>query len=114
MTTTYERASRCYDDEHERELIDAIMTAIAETSRVSDAAAVICVRTGEAASALLSALAFVLAASPSVTRSPTAQRRMLEELGKRLRRRVAAAEASAELQDFLRHAFRGNDVGGHA
>jgi hypothetical protein len=111
--TTYERAAAGYDDEHEQELVAAIMTAITETSRVSDCN-VVALRTGEAASALLSCLATILAVSPSGVRSPTALRRVTEELGKRLRRRVAAAQVSQEVQDFLRRAFHGSDVGGHA
>jgi hypothetical protein len=113
VTATYARAASGYDDQHEAELLAAIMAAIAEASRVSDADALV-VRTGEAASALLSALAFVLALSPSATRSPTAQRRMLEELGKRLRRRVAAAQGDDDVRAFARRCFRSNDVGGRA
>src|SRR5262245_54479032 len=89
--TNYQRAVSAYDDEHERELLDAIVTAIAETSRVSDCNVMV-LRTGEAASALISALAFILAASPSAVRSPAAIRKTMDELGEQLRRRVAAAE----------------------
>jgi hypothetical protein len=113
IRTTYERAKHSYDPEHEEELRNAIVGAIAETSKVSDVDALV-LRTGEAASALLSALALVLALSPAATRSPTAIRKMTDELGKRLRQRVAAAQASAEVQDFVRRAFHGTDVGGHA
>jgi hypothetical protein len=112
MTATYQRATASYDEAHERELVDAIMIAIAETSRVSDANAMV-IRTGEAASALVSCLAAVLALSPSAARSPTAMRKAVDELGKRLRRRVAAAQASEEVQAFGRRVFRGNDVGGN-
>lgn len=110
---TYARAQAGYDPEHERELLAAITRAIAETSRLSDAA-VMCIRTGELASALLSALAFTLALSPSVVRSPTAMRKTIDELGKRLRRRVAAAEADETVQAFATRIFRGPDVGGNA
>jgi len=110
--TTYERATRVYDDEHERELCDAIMRAIAETSRVSDANVMV-IRTGEAASALVSVLAMVLAFSPAAAHSPTAIRKTVDELGKRLCRRVTAARASADVQDFIRRCFR-NDAEGNA
>src|SRR5262245_793820 len=67
---------------------------------VSGANAMI-VRTGEATSALLTVLAGMLALSPAAVRSPTAMRKTVDELGKRLRRQVAAAESDPEL-----HAFR--------
>jgi hypothetical protein len=67
--TTYE-----YDAQHERELIDAIVHAIVETSKIDDT---IVLRTGEMASALTTALACTLAISPAVTRSPTTLRRRL-------------------------------------
>ena len=50
------------------------------------------IRTGEAAQALLTALACVLAMSPSATRSPAAIRRTVDEIGKRLRKQGRAAE----------------------
>jgi hypothetical protein len=39
---------------------------------------------------------------------------MVDELGKRLRRRIAAAEDDSALQEFLRRVFRGTDVEGSA
>ena len=63
---TFARATLEYDEAHERALLEAITQAIFETSRVSDCNAAI-IRTGEAAQALLTALACVLAMSPSVT-----------------------------------------------
>jgi hypothetical protein len=111
--TTFERARAGYDAEHEQSLAIAILEAIAETSRVSDVDC-IAIRTAESASALLTVLATILAMSPAATRSPTAMRKTLEELGKRLRRQVASAEGSAELQDFVRRSFRNSDVGGRA
>ena len=86
--TTFAKATLEYDAEHERALLEAITEAIFEASRVSDCNAVV-IRTGEAAQALLTALACVLAMSPSATRSPAAIRKTVDELGKRLRRRVA-------------------------
>ena len=61
-----------------------------------------------------SVLAGILAMSPSATRSPTAIRRTVDDLGKRLRRQIAAAEGSEDLQEFIRRTFRGNDVEGTA
>ena len=111
--TTFARATLEYDKDHERALVEAITQAIFETSTVSDANAIV-IRTGEAAEALLTVLAGILAMSPSATRSPTAIRRTVDDLGKRLRRQIAAAEASEDLQDFIRRTFRGSDVEGTA
>jgi hypothetical protein len=111
--TTYAKATLEYDAEHERALLEAITEAIFEASRVSDCNAVV-IRTGEAAQALLTALACVLAMSPSAVRSPTAIRRTVDELGKRLRRRVASAEQSTDLKDFVRRSFWNTDEGGNA
>ena len=93
--------------------IEAITRTIFETSVVSDVNAIV-LRTGETAEALITILAGVLAMSPSVARSPTALRRTIDNLHKRLRCKVAAAEKSADLQDFLHRSFRGNVAEGNA
>jgi hypothetical protein len=110
--TTFAKATLEYDAEHERALLEAITEAIFETSRVSDCNAVV-IRTGEAAQALLTALACALAMSPSATRSPSASK-TVDELGKRLRRKVSAAEQDADMQDFVRRSFWNTDEGGNA
>ena len=110
---TYDRATSAYDKNHERALMEAITGAIFDSSTVSDANAIV-IRTGEAAEALLTVLAGILAMLPSATRSPTAIRRTVDDLGKRLRRQIAAAEASEDLQEFISRTFRGNDVEGTA
>jgi hypothetical protein len=110
--TSYDRAAAGYDKDFENHLAHVIITAITEASRVSDANAVV-LRTGETASALVSTLATVLAMWPSATRSPTAIRNTVDELSKRLRRRLALAEADPVLQEFMRRSFNGTD-GGHA
>ena len=112
-STTFARATLEYDAEHERALLDAITQAIFEASKVSDCNAVV-IRTGEATQALLTALACVLAMSPSATRSPTAIRKLGDDIVKRLRRRVASAEQSPDLKDFVRQSFWNTDEGGNA
>ena len=112
-SATFARATLEYDAEHERALFEAITEAIFEASRVSDCNAVV-IRTGEAAQALLTALACILAMSPSVTRSPEAIRKTLDELGKRLRRKVSAAEQDADMQDCVRRSFWNTNEGGNA
>ena len=107
--TTFARATLEYDKAHERALMEAITRTIFETSAVSDADAIV-IRTAECAQALVIVLAGVLAMSPAATRSPTAIRRTIDDLGKRLRRQIAAAEASEDLQEFISRTFRGNDV----
>jgi hypothetical protein len=52
--------------------------------------------------------------SPSAVHSPATIRKTCDELHKRLRKRVAAAEQSTELQDFIARTFRGTDVAGRA
>ena len=108
---TYARATLGYDNEHERALLEAITEAIFTASKVSDCNAVV-IRTGEAAEALLTALAGILAMSPSATRSPTALRRTIDEFGKRLRRRVASAEQDLDLKEFVRRSFWNTGEGG--
>jgi hypothetical protein len=102
-----DRAVAGYDEKHEYDLVDAITTAIAESSMISHANAMV-IGTGETASAFLSCLATVLAMSPSAVRSPAAIRKAIEELGN-----ASANEASEEMQDLLRRTFH-TDVGGHA
>jgi hypothetical protein len=110
---TYGRAVAGFDQEFEHELLEVITTAIAEASIVSDAN-VMAIRTGETASALITALAAVLAISPAAARSPTAIRHTIDELGKRLRRRIASAERDPSVQEFLRRCFNVTDVAGRA
>ena len=89
--TTYDRAA--YDKDHERALLEAIKRTIFESFM----------------------LVGILAMSPAAIRSPTAIRRtLIDDLGKRLRRQIAAAEASEDLQEFISRTFRGNDVEGTA
>src|SRR3954452_9936859 len=112
--TTLAHAAAGRDDKFEAALVAAVLTAIASASRVTDANC-IAIRTGESASALVTCLAAILAMSPAATRSPTAQRELIANPAKRLRRRTAAAAASPEFADFLkRRCFRGGDEGGHA
>ena len=110
--TPYAKAVLEYDEEHERALLGAIMHAILETSRVSDANAIV-LRPREATQAMLTALAYVLALSPSVTRSPEAIRKIVDEFGKHLRREVASAEQNPGLKDVVRRGFFSTDEGGN-
>ena len=104
--TTYDRATSAYDKDHERALMEAITRSIFEAFAVSDADAIV-IRTAECAQALVIVLAGVLAMSPAATRSPTAIRRTIDDLGKRLRRQIAAAEQNADIQEFVRRTFNG-------
>lgn len=111
--TTYQQAVTAYDQAFEARLVEAITTAVVEASLVTDLNCAV-IRTGETTGALITVLASVLAMSPAAMRSPTAIRRHIDELHKRLRKRLAAAEANEELQAFLRRVFRGTDVKGSA
>jgi hypothetical protein len=109
---TYTRAKAGYDDAHELELARAIMAAIAKTSMVTDANAMV-LRTGEMINALLRVLAVTLALSP-YARSPTALRTATDELAKRLRRLAREALEDPDFRDSTKTFFRDSDVGGHA
>ena len=111
--TAYARAALEYDPEHEQALMESITRAIFESSAVSDVNAIV-LRTAETAEALLTVLAGTLAMRKGATRSPTAIRRTVDEFGKRLRQKVSAAEASADLQEFTRGIFRGTGTEGTA
>jgi hypothetical protein len=69
-------------------------------------------RTGETAEALLPVLAGIIAMSPASTRSPTAIRKTIDNLGKRLRKKIAAAERSGDLQDFVARTFHDGSTRG--
>ena len=113
-SATFARATNAYDHEHEQALIEAITTALFDASKVSDCNAIV-LRTGEAAQRLTDGFSIgTLAMSPSATRSPTAIRKLGDDIVKRLRRKVTVAEQSPDLKDFVRRSFWGNDEGGHA
>lgn len=113
--SAFERATSGYDAQHEAALFNAISRAIAETSYISDPP-VVCIRTGEIAAALVSVLIPILALSPSATRSPTAIRKLTDDLRARLIRRVGDAVHDPATHDFLARCFRDDDAkrGGNA
>jgi hypothetical protein len=111
--TTYNRTVAGFDDDFERVLVEVITTAILDISRASDAN-VICVRTGETASALVTVLASMLAMSPAAASSPSAIRKTCDELHKRLRQRVAYASADSDLKQFIARCFHGSNTEGSA
>jgi hypothetical protein len=110
---TYGRAVAGYDEAHEHALAACIVQAIGHASILNDCK-VMAIRTGETASALLTVLASVLAMSPSTVRSPASMRKTVDELGKRLRQKVAAAESNQDMQAFKKRCFNDMDVGGTA
>lgn len=111
--TTYAHAAAGYDPAFEHALLGAITAAIAEASRAADCNVLI-LRTSETASALLTALAAVLAMSPDAVRSPTAIRKTADDLHRRLRRHVRTAERDAVVQDFIDRSFHGTETAGRA
>jgi hypothetical protein len=111
--TSYKRACDSYDEQFERALTETIIGAIADASRVNDVNAIV-FRTAETTSALVTVLAGMLAMSPATCRSPTAIRKTMDGLHKRLRQRIALMQSDPEFQEFLRRCFHGNDVGGRA
>ena len=92
-----------YDFAFEHAFADTIMEAIAKSCMVIDAPRMV-IRTGEAAGALLTVLAIMIALSPSAVRSPGAIRKAIEGLG------TPPPTRPARRYKTLLH----SDVGGHA
>jgi hypothetical protein len=110
--TSYERATRDYDNEHERQLTEQILHAVIAASRVDDADAII-IRTSEIIEALLKTLALTLALSPHA-KSPTKLRTASDTIAKRLRILTEHALHDPDFQQSHKGFFDGNDVGGTA
>jgi hypothetical protein len=110
--TSYERATRDYDEDQERRLADEIFQTVVRASKVDDANVII-IRTGETIEALLKTLALTLALSPHA-RSPTKLRTATDALAKRLRILTDQALRDPAFQQTSKSFFDGNDVGGHA
>jgi hypothetical protein len=111
--TTYERAQLGYDVEYEAALRDTITEAIFAVSKVTDADAIV-IRTGELTNVLLTILASTIAMSPSAVRSPTARRHTIDDLGKRIRARVAYAVNDPDFKIFMDRCFHSDREGGSA
>jgi hypothetical protein len=101
-----ERAMAAYDEGHERKLADAVIRTIADQSMIDG---VMVLRTGESAAALVTALASILALSPSCARSRAAIRKTSEAFRKKLAANVRAAEQSPDLYELKRRAFHDGD-----
>ena len=110
---TYERAQRGYDAEHERALLEAITEAIFETStserRQCGRAQNRRSHSGPADGAGVRPRN--VAVGDALAHGHPQD---VDDLGKRLRRRVCAAEQTADLQDFVRRSFWNGDEGGNA
>jgi hypothetical protein len=108
-----EAALAAYDERHERKLADALVRAIADQSMVDN---VMVIRTGEAAAALTTALASILALSPASTRSRAAIKQTAEAFRRKLAAKVRAAEGSPDFYEFKRRTFQDGDSdrGGNA
>jgi hypothetical protein len=106
--TTYERATREYDEDFKRELIAEIVNAIAKASIVTDPELrVMALRIGETLEALISCLISFAAMSPHFD-TPSHLREFAETLAKRFRREVGRARAEGGLgRDFIFGAGKG-------
>jgi hypothetical protein len=109
--TTYARA-QSYDPDFERALVDVIGKAILDASLITDCN-VLAIRTGETIHALTAVLGGMIAVSPALC-SPTATRKAIDEIAKRLRRQVAAARSDPEVASFTRSVFNGTQTEGSA
>jgi hypothetical protein len=109
-----------FDAKHESKLIDALTRALVDASMIQvDDTRILCIRTGEAASALTIVLASILAISPPGARTKAALKRIEKDFGQLLRRRVAAANADPEYRAFYDRSFHvgeddDRDRGGNA
>jgi hypothetical protein len=103
--TTYERATREYDETFKRALITEIVTAIFHASKVTDAN-IVALRTGETLEALTSCLVATAALSPHFD-TPSHLREFAENTAKRIRREVAKARAEGYGEDFIFGARKG-------
>jgi len=91
--TSYERATREYDENFKRDLISAITRTIFEASMVTDPELrVMAIRVGETCEALTSCLVSFAAMSPQFD-VPSTLREFAESTAKRIRRDVAKARA---------------------
>jgi hypothetical protein len=98
--TTYERATREYDETFKRDPVSAITTTIFEASMVTDPELrVLAVRVGETCEALLSCLISFAAMSPQFD-TPSHLREFAESTAKRIRRDVAQARAKGVFDQF--------------
>jgi len=109
----YEGAFERYDGAFENAMSTAITKAVIETSRVAGSGVVV-FRTAETASALTTALAGILSMSLDATRSQTAISETLDELRKRLHRRIELMRSDAAFQDFMCRVFQGDGSEGSA
>jgi hypothetical protein len=110
MRTSYERATRAYDEAFKQSLIAEIVNAIARASMVTDPELrIMAIRTGETCEALLSCLISFAAMSPHFD-VPSHLREFAETTAKRIRRDVARARAEGVGQDFIFGARKGGNA----
>jgi hypothetical protein len=91
VQTNYARAASGYDADFRKRLADAIFTAVAEASLVTDANVMV-FRTGETGDALIDCLITVMALTPFYD-TPSHLREFAEDLAKKIRRDVARLRA---------------------
>jgi hypothetical protein len=101
-----ERAMAGFDPAFERKLAAALVRTIADQSMIDG---VRVIRTGEAAAALTTVLASILALSPASTRSRAAIRKTADGFRRKLAANVRAAEGSPDFYDFKARCFRDDD-----
>jgi hypothetical protein len=101
------RALSGYDAEFEQRLVDALVTAIADASTMTDGDGhpVIALRLGETANALTTVLASTLALSPSSVRSSRAIKQLTAAFRCKLQTRIRQAEADPLFADFKKRTF---------
>ena len=101
-----ERAMAGFDEAFEARLVDEITKTIADASMIDN---VMVLRTGEAAAALTTVLASILALSPASTRSRSAIKQTADGFRRKLAANIRAAEGSPDFYEFKRRAFHSGD-----
>jgi hypothetical protein len=105
------KALEGYDEQFERLLLDRIISAIVDASMLDDGEGkpVLCLRLGETAQALTTALACVLALSPPAAHNEAAIKQTSQSFRRKLRARVQHARRDPGLHDFLKRTFNDTD-----
>jgi hypothetical protein len=99
--TTYERATREYDEAFKQSLVTEIIRVICKASMVTDPELrVMAIRTGETVEALLSCLISFAAMSPHFD-TPSHLREFAENAARRIRRDVARARSEGIGEKFI-------------
>jgi hypothetical protein len=111
MSADLRKALAGFDESFENLLLDRIVAAIVDASMLDDGDGkpVLCLRLGETAAALTTALACVLALSPPAAHNDAAIKQTSQSFRRKLKARVDHARRDPGLHDLLRRSFNHTD-----